>query len=776
MIASIIVDVANRQVNRAFDYLVPESLVDFIEIGYRVKVPFGHQDRLGFVVDLKNETTYENSKLKYIKTFLEASPSLNKEFVELAYYMAEEYYCFYIDTLKTMIPTALNAKYSKYIILKDENLIENSIKELFINNKKILFDSISASHLKDIKKGIKNGGLTLFTEVKNKMKAKTKTMISIADSSLEFRSKKGKEMILFLEEAKSAVSEKDLVINEGYSKYTINNLVKKGVLKKSYINDYRKISSFTKIVKKDIVLNDAQSTAFNSVIDSQNDTFLLHGVTGSGKTEVYLKLIEYYLNKGKEAIMLVPEISLTPQMVSRLIGKFGEKVAVLHSGLSAGEKYDEWRKIYQNKVKIVVGARSAIFAPFNNLGIIIIDESHDQSYIQSNTPRYDTFDIASVRAKTHNCNLLLGTATPLVKRYYKALKGEIKLLELKTRANNFVLPKAKVIDMKSELISGNRSVFSKELKHMINERLLKNEQTILFLNKRGHSTFVQCRECGEAVTCPNCDTTLTYHQNKNQLVCHYCGFKKTNVRTCPNCGSTKIKFVGTGTEKIVDEITKIWPEARVIRIDSDNTTKKNSTEKFLESFRNHEADILVGTQIIAKGLDYPLVTLVGVLNADLTMKLPFFDAYERTYELLEQVSGRTGRGELGGQILIQTYNPKHYTVRYSSTHDYLGFYNEELKNRYISDNPPFKENVEIICTGRDPSVLYNKAVEVIKYIKNNSSAKVLGPTEDYIFRINNIYRFKISIKFDVNDLKSILNYLNLHYQNNKDIKLQIKRS
>lgn len=776
MIASIIVDVAHRQVNRSFDYLVPEKLEGVIEIGHRVKVPFGHQDLLGFVVDLKTDTDYDSGQLKYIKNLLEASPSLNKEFVDLAYYMADEYYCFYIETLKTMIPTALGAKYSKFIVLKDSNNLSEEVINLFKNTDKILFDTIPEVYLRDIKAGIKQGSLTLFTEIKNKMKAKTKALISVLDSTIPFKSKNGVDILAYLEEVREAVSEKTLINDLGFSKYTINSLVKKGVLNKSIVNDFREINSFTKVVKKDITLNEAQQIAYDEIIDNKPNTYLLHGVTGSGKTEVYLNLIEYYVNKGNEAIMLVPEISLTPQMVSRLIGKFGDLVAVLHSGLSTGEKYDEWRKIYQNKVKIVVGARSAIFAPFNNLGIIIIDESHDTSYVQSNSPRYDTIDVASVRAKTHSCSLVLGTATPRVERYYKALRGDIKLLELKERANKFVLPNAKIVDMKTELISGNRSVFSEELKLLIRDRLSKHEQMILFLNKRGHSTFVQCRECGEAITCPNCDTTLTYHQNKNQLVCHYCGFSKPNVHTCPNCGSTKIKFVGTGTEKIVDEIEKIWPEAKVIRIDSDNTTKKNSTEKFLESFRNHEADILVGTQIIAKGLDYPLVTLVGVLNADLTMKLPFYDAYERTYELLEQVSGRTGRGVLGGEILIQTYNPSHYTIKYASTHNYLGFYKEEIINREITSNPPFKENVEIMCIGQDPSTLYKKALEVIKYIKNNSGSRVLGPTKDFIFRINNQYRFKISIKFSENDLKPILNYLNLHYQNNKEIKLQIKRS
>lgn len=776
MIASIIVDVSSRQVNRSFDYIVPNDLVDVIEIGHRVKVPFGHRDLLGFVVDLSETSDFSEDKLKKITCLLEATPCLNKEFVELAYYMADQYYCFYIDTLKTMIPSALGPKYSKYLVLKEEIDLSPSLKNIFMNNNKVLFEKIPENLLKEVKQELKKGSLTLFTEIKNKMKKKTKIKIGLGNTSIPFRSVKGHLLVDYLTEIGVSVLKENLIKNDGYTDSVINNLVKKGVLVKTQEVVFREIGSFTEIVKKDITLNKEQSEAYNSIINHQSDRFLLHGVTGSGKTEVYLKLIEYYINKEKEAIMLVPEISLTPQMVSRLKGKFGTNVAVLHSGLSAGEKYDEWRKIYQNKVKIVVGARSAIFAPFSNIGIIIIDESHDQSYIQSNNPMYDTFDVASIRAKTHNCNLILGTATPKVTRYHNALEGKIQLLELKKRANKFVLPPASIIDMKNELIIGNRSVFSHKLQSAITERLNKKEQIILFLNKRGHSTFVQCRECGTAVKCPNCDATLTYHEKRNELVCHYCGYKKPNVRTCPTCGSTKIKFVGTGTEKIVDEIAKIWPEAGVIRVDSDNTTKKNSTEKFLESFRRHEADILVGTQIIAKGLDYPLVTLVGVLNADLTMKLPYYDAFERTFDLLEQVSGRTGRGSLGGEIIIQTYSPDNYTIKYASTHDYIGFYNEEIKNRNYTSNPPFKENVTIMCIGPDSRELYKKSLEVIKYIRNNSGARVLGPTEDFIFRINNQFRYKISIKFSEDDLKPILNYLNQHYQNNKMIKLQIKRS
>jgi primosomal protein N' (replication factor Y) len=499
----------------------------------------------------------------------------------------------------------------------------------------------------------------------------------------------------------------------------------------------------------------------------EHDVFLLYGVTGSGKTEVYLQAIASVIEKGKEAIMLVPEISLTPQTVKRFKERFGEQVAVMHSGLSVGEKYDEWRKIHRKEVKVVVGARSAVFAPFENLGLIIIDEEHESSYKQEETPRYHARDVAIERAKSYKCPVILGSATPTLESFARAKKNVYKLLTLSQRMNKNALPAVDIVDMREELRTGNRSMFSELLFTKLKDRLEKGEQTVLMLNKRGHSSFVMCRSCGLVINCPNCDISLTYHRFNDIMKCHYCGFEEGMPSVCPECESEHIRFFGTGTQKVEEELAKILPEARVIRMDVDTTSKKGSHERLLNAFGEGKADILLGTQMIAKGLDFPNITLVGVLSADTMLHLPDFRSSEKTFQLLTQVSGRAGRHQLPGEVVIQTYTPEHYSIELSALQDFDAFYEREMHLRRQSHYPPYYYVVLITVSHEDLMKTVSVTEKITNYLGSrlNRDSIVLGPVASPISRINNRYRYQCLIKYKREpDLNQHLRTLLEHYQ------------
>jgi primosomal protein N' (replication factor Y) len=499
----------------------------------------------------------------------------------------------------------------------------------------------------------------------------------------------------------------------------------------------------------------------------EHDVFLLYGVTGSGKTEVYLQAIASVIEKGKEAIMLVPEISLTPQTVKRFKERFGEQVAVMHSGLSVGEKYDEWRKIHRKEVKVVVGARSAVFAPFESLGLVIIDEEHESSYKQEETPRYHARDVAIERAKSYGCPVILGSATPTLESFARAKKNVYKLLTLSQRMNKNALPAVDIVDMREELRTGNRSMFSELLFTKLKDRLEKGEQTVLMLNKRGHSSFVMCRSCGLVINCPNCDISLTYHRFNDIMKCHYCGFEEGMPSVCPECESEHIRFFGTGTQKVEEELAKILPEARVIRMDVDTTSKKGSHERLLNAFGEGKADILLGTQMIAKGLDFPNITLVGVLSADTMLHLPDFRSSEKTFQLLTQVSGRAGRHQLPGEVVIQTYTPEHYSIELSALQDYDAFYEREMYLRRQSHYPPYYYVVLITVSHEDLMKTVSVTEKITNYLGSrlNRDSVVLGPVASPISRINNRYRYQCLIKYKREpDLNQHLRTLLEHYQ------------
>lgn len=557
-----------------------------------------------------------------------------------------------------------------------------------------------------------------------------------------------------IEHADEKVSAKHLMATAGVQSSVLKTMIERGAATELYEEVYREpISAELQDVPIPHQLTTEQIEALtpieSAIENNRQETFLLHGVTGSGKTEVYLRAIQKVLDKGQEAIMLVPEISLTPQMTSRFKARFGDLVAVLHSALSQGEKYDEWRKIHRGEVKVVVGARSAIFAPFENIGIIILDEEHESTYKQEETPRYHARDVAIKRSAHFNCPVILGSATPSLESYARASKNVYTLLTLKNRAKDQALPEVMVVDMREQLKAGNRSMFSTQLAEALKERLERKEQSILFLNRRGFSSFVLCRDCGTTVECPNCDISLTYHRAHESLKCHYCGHEERVPLECPECQSEHIRFFGTGTQKVEEEIMKLFPEARVIRMDVDTTSRKGAHEQLLKAFSEGKADILLGTQMIAKGLDFPNITLVGVLAADTTLHLADFRAAEKTFQLMTQVSGRAGRHELPGEVFIQTYSPEHYAIELAKAQHYEPFYQMEMQSRKQFGYPPFYYFTLIQFSHENVLKVSDFANRGTSFLKGNLSPEtmIIGPTAAAISRVNNRYRYQCLIKY-----------------------------
>ncbi|NQD98376.1 primosomal protein N', partial [Staphylococcus xylosus] len=585
------------------------------------------------------------------------------------------------------------------------------------------------------------------------------------------KSKKQYELYAYLlDERHHTVLLKDLE-DMGFSKSSIDTLMRKGFVEK-YDAIVERDPFETRVFEQDQKqqLTGDQQEAYKSILESiqahQQRTYLLHGVTGSGKTEVYLQTIEEVLKLGRQAMMLVPEIALTPQMVLRFKRRFGDEVAVLHSGLSKGERYDEWQKIRDGKASVSVGARSSVFAPFKNLGMIIIDEEHESSYKQEDYPRYQARDIAQWRSQYHKCPLILGSATPSLETYARAEKGVYELLSLPSRVNQQALPEIEIVDMRAELSSGNRSMFSEQLRKSIQQRLDKNEQIVLFLNRRGYASFMLCRDCGHVPQCPNCDISLTYHKSTDQLKCHYCGHQEVPPNKCPNCESEHIRQVGTGTQRVEELLQEAFQEARIIRMDVDTTSRKGAHEKLLDDFGAGKGDILLGTQMIAKGLDFPNITLVGVLNADTMLNLPDFRASERTYQLLTQVSGRAGRHEKEGEVIIQTYNPEHYAIKDVQANDYMAFFNKEMNYRKMGKYPPYFFLINFTIAHKEMKKVMEASKHIHKILLQHLTDKalVLGPSPAALSRINNEYRFQILVKYKSEPaLHEALKYLDDYY-------------
>ena len=715
MYADVIIEYGNKAVDTLFTYIIPDNLREKIKIGHRVLVPFNNREIEGFVLDISNEF---NSKyeLKEISSLCDLEPVLNEEMIILGEKIQKEILCSRISIYQAMLPKALKAKHNTNIGIKMNRYITLNISR---------------------------------------------------DEALRYiegcRFAKQKEII-----SKLLDNDKILLSNVNSS---INTLIRNGVIKYIYeeVNRYvSKSSGKYRIVK----LNSLQEEVVNSVKLEEYNKYLLWGVTGSGKTEVYMELIDRVLKQGKNAIMLVPEISLTPQIVDRFVTRFGTDIAILHSGLSDYEKYDEYRKIINEKVRIVVGARSAVFAPLKNIGIIIMDEEHSNTYKQDNSPRYHARDVAMMRGEYHNAPVLLGSATPSLESFARAGRGVYKLLTLTKRAGGGELPDVQIVDMKSEIKKGN-FILSELLVKKIKEKLANNEQIILLLNRRGYSSMLTCRDCGNVLKCPNCDISLTYHKSSNTNRCHYCNYSIKNVDKCNVCGSSNIKEYGLGTEKLEEEIVRMF-SARVVRMDMDTTCKKGMHEKIIADFGNHKYDILLGTQMIAKGLDFPLVTLVGVINADSSLNVPDFRSAENTYQLLSQVAGRAGRGNLVGEVIIQSYNPEHYSITYAKKHDYLSFYKEEMSIRKLLNYPPYYYITLVNISSRNYEDGFKEANKIGEYLKRNldKNTIVLGPSMANVFRINNVYHYQCIIKYKKDLLlNQVLTKLDEIYKSNTKVQI-----
>lgn len=715
MVVSVLVEIKFKQKEKTFDYLVPHIMEDKISLGKRVSVPFGKQKLEGFVIDIKEDSNYD---LKEIISVIDEEPILNDELLKLGKKISDENICNLISIYQAMLPKAYKASSKTNI------------------NKKIV-TYISLVSKDNIEKFL--------------------------DTS---KSEKQKQVI-------NDLLKEDEILKSKYDSSVIKTLVTKGLIKEIKKEVYR-LNNDNEI-KKLNELNEYQNNALDKIKNSNKDIILLNGVTGSGKTEIYMHLIDEVIKNGKEAIMLVPEISLTPQIINRFKNHFSSNIAILHSGLSDGEKYDEYRKIIKGEVSIVIGARSAVFAPLKNIGIIIIDEEHSSTYKQDHNPRYNAIDVAIERGKNHNAKVILGSATPTIESYARAEKGYYQLVTLNERANNAKLPEVKIVDMKYEIKRGN-NIFSKELLEDIEDRLSKNEQVMLLLNKRGYSSYLMCNNCGEVLKCPNCDITLTYHKTSGVNRCHYCGYADKTHDKCPKCKEGELRTFGMGTERVEEEVNKLFKNAKTLRMDIDTVTRKGSHEKIINSFMNHEADILIGTQMISKGLDFPLVTLVGIINADTVLNLPDFRALEKTYQLISQTSGRAGRSILPGKVIVQTFNPDNYSINYAKYHDYIGFYKEELKIRKQLKYPPYFFLTLVKIGGKDFNETLNEAKKISNYIRNNKTEDmiVLGPSVSSVSKINNIYYFQIIIKHRNKDNnKKLLNDLVNIVQDNTKINMEI---
>ena len=770
-IAKIIVDVPLMQTDQPYSYKIPEEFEGMLEVGMRVHVPFGKANRLiqGIVLGIEQENDAEvaDDDLKEIAEVLDFSPVLTEEQLWLAEELRKSVFSYKISILKAMLPGFLNSSYDK-ILYPLEGLSQEDRHRLFGSQESLAFSSLDLEKQSEMMRLTRKGLLKLEYQAVDQKKVKTQSWVEVNLDKLEKleiskRAKKKLELRDYLFKHPETVPLADLL--EHYSREQVNFFVEHGAVTIAQKEVQRSAAYFEGIESNQALeLNPEQKEACEAVVGAigkEHPPFLLQGITGSGKTEVYLQIIQGALDMGKTAIVLVPEISLTPQMTERFIARFGDKVAILHSGLSNGEKYDEWRKVERGEAQVVVGARSAIFAPLKNLGVIIIDEEHEASYKQDSNPRYHARDVAILRAQYNQAALVLGSATPSLESRARAGKGVYQHLRLTQRANPLAsIPEVQLIDFRDYIGQNETSNFTPPLIEAIQDRLDKKEQVVLMLNRRGYSSFVMCRECGTVDTCPNCDISLTLHMDTKTMNCHYCGFSKEIPHVCPNCQSRSIRYYGTGTQKAFDELAELFPEARILRMDVDTTRKKGSHQALLEQFGKGEADILLGTQMIAKGLDFPNVTLVGVLNADTALNLPDFRSSERTFQLLTQVAGRAGRAEKAGQVLIQSYNPNHYAIRFAKEQDYEGFYAYEMGIRRQLGYPPYYFTIGITLSHKKEEEVLRRAYEVMEILRSGLSdaSIILGPTPKPIARTHNLYHYQILIKYRLEDeLASTLN-------------------
>ncbi len=703
MVAEVIVDISNSEVDKIFDYYIPENLS--IVQGDRVKVGFGRMFVEGFVIGIKKTSDFPK-QLKPILQKIDNYSAITAEMLELLDYMQQKYNLRKVDVLRLFIPAKMRG---------------GKVKELI------------------------KGYVTL--------KEDARSIIS----KLRANADRQKQIVLYLEKG----GEWQSVLNSKFSPSAVKSLEEKGFIQVTEKQVNRTPYKDMELENICVNLTDEQSTAVNSIMADKESCSLIHGVTGSGKTEIYMKCIERVIKEGKDAIMLVPEISLTPQMMSRFRSRFGNNVALLHSGLSAGERFDEWQRLIKGQAQIAVGARSAVFAPLKNVGIIIIDEEHDTSYISESNPRYVTSEVAKFRQQYNKARLVYGSATPSLATYKDAVEGKMTLLKLKNRVENRIMPEMQIVDMCKELREGNSLILSRQLMSGIKEALNRQEQVMIFLNRRGYSAFMICRQCGKVLKCEDCDVSLTLHKEDNRLKCHYCGKQYTVPSACPECESTSIRYGRDGTEKIVSDLKKQFPQARLLRMDNDTTRRKSSYVDILSRFARREADILVGTQMIAKGHDFASVTLVGILDADMSLYYGDYQSVERTFQLVTQVAGRAGRDKLLGRVILQTYSPRHYVFHFASKYDYEGFFRKEINIREVTEFPPFVRIVRVLVSGTEEAKVVQATKSVLLKIKKIEKEypkefRYIKATKSPIARLETKYRYQVFIKIKPNNEEKII--------------------
>lgn len=689
MIARVVVDIKSSAVDKFFDYVIPDDLN--VLIGHRVLVPFGNKFIEGFVVDKKNNSDIDITKLKEIKSVLDEEPLLSDNMLKLAFFMQKKFFLRLIDCIRLFIPSFI---------------YKNKTKEKFKEYIRLNCDDFSLSS-----------------------------------------SPKQLEILLYLKEKGE---EEKGVLQEKFSKSALATLLNKNLVTKTSKRIFRKPLNKFSVNKKNITLNDEQLQAVEKIKKSKYNTFLLHGVTGSGKTEVYIDVIKNALKEGKTAIMLVPEISLTPQMFARFFNAFGDTVAILHSALSMGERFDEYNRLKNGEAKIAIGARSCIFAPLKNIGVIVIDEEHDGSYFSESNPRFHTHEVARYLAYLNNCPLILGSATPSIESFYKAKTGEYSLITLHNRANKRELPLVTIVDMLSEIRNGNTGIFSNRFLQELDTAIRGKKQAMIFINRRGFSSFEMCRNCGYVPKCEDCDVSLVYHKEDNMLKCHYCNRRYKALTVCPKCKSTSIRYGAVGTQRVVEELKKIF-DVPIFRLDNDTTQNKSSYIDILEKFNKTSPAILVGTQMIAKGHDFNNVVLVGIVDADVSLHFSDYRAIERTFQLITQVSGRAGRSDSEGRVVLQTYYPKHFAYRSAANYDYENFYKRESELRRLTHFPPFVDMIRILVTSEDDK----KAMETLKTLFDKIKDTSLNYPSDFVYlapmkcpkkRLQKNYRYQIMLR------------------------------
>ncbi|WP_071125732.1 MULTISPECIES: primosomal protein N' [Peptoniphilus] len=758
MFADIFIENNFQKIDKLYTYIVKDDVKE----GMRVLVSFGNSYRVGIILFLYKDYSGEHGKsLKEVDSVLDDEPIISKDLIELGLWMKNRYLIGYSKAFSPILPPGNLQKIKKKIIIEDYPTGEDLILLNSIDLNKY-YEDLNIDQKKIVKKLHSKGFLKYEYDSLVLVKPKRENFLKISENFsskfLEDISEKQRTVFNFIKDKKE-VSRIEVMTSLSISYSPIKTLIKKGIITE-FKKEIKREPDENNFSSENISLNEEQQRALKSIEKTEKVVTLLHGLTGSGKTEVYLNIASRVIENGGEVIVLVPEIGLTPQMIERFKGRFGKNVAIIHSKLSSGERYDEYRKVLNGDVKVVVGVRSAVFVPFKNLKMIIVDESHDSSYEFHDNLKYDTIEVAIHRMKGKG-KVLLGSATPSIESYFYAKKGYYNLCELKNRAKKGAfLPNTKIVDMRDELLMGNISIFSRELRDAIKDKLEKKEQIILFLNRRGFSNFISCRSCGEVIKCDNCDISMTYHKSKNRLICHYCGSTKEVPKVCPNCGSKFIKQFGIGTQKVEEEVNKLFPEARVVRMDRDTTTKKDSFKNFYDIVKNREADIIIGTQMVSKGFDFENVTLVGIVAADLSLYISDYKAKEKTFQLVTQVAGRAGRSSKKGEVIIQTYSPDSEIIKYSANGYYKDFYEYEISERKLFLYPPYMKLIEFEFSSYEEKLTYIWAERFLKQMKNDIKNIDLMVTNFIkLPKIKKINRTKFSVKVKPKDMNLLIEVL-----------------